>query len=114
MNRLKGLCSLIVLAGLVILLPGTTLADPAKESFCSGIKDMDKLNWCRAFEIDKAKTEEQKKNRYQNKNHTTYYCSLIKSRDLQTYCFALAGNKKSSCGLIIDAKMEKECNENIK
>ncbi len=114
MNRLKGLCSLIVLAGLVMMGPGTALADPAKEAFCDGIKDMDKQNWCRAFKIDEAKTEEQKKNRYQNKNHTTYYCTLIKNRDLQTYCFALAGNNKNQCGLIIDEKIEKECNENVK
>lgn len=114
MNHLKVLCSSIVLAGLVLWLPGMALADPAKEPLCGGIDDLDKLNLCRAFEIDKAKTEEQKKDRYQNKNHSTYYCSLIKSRDIQTYCFAVTGNNKSQCGLIIDAKMEKDCNEKVK
>jgi len=114
MNHLKILCSLIVLTGLVLGLPGNAVADPAKEPICGDIKDLDKLNLCRAFEIDKAKTEEQKKNRYRNKNHSTYYCSLIKSRDLQTYCFALAGSNKSQCGLIIDEKLEKDCNEKIK
>ena len=58
MNHLKGLCSLFVLAGLVMMGPGTALADPAKEAFCDGIKDMDKQNWCRAFKIDEANFSE--------------------------------------------------------
>ena len=72
------------------------------------------MNLCRAFEIDKAKTAEQKKDRYQNKNHTMYYCSLIKDRELQKFCFAVASQTQSGCANIVDAKLEKECNAKIK
>jgi len=114
MNHLKVLCSLIVLTGLMVGLPGNALAEPAKEPLCGGIEDLDKLNLCRAFEIDKAKTEEQKRDRYRNKNHSTYYCSLIKDLELKKYCFAVATQTKSSCVNIVDASLEKKCNARIK
>ncbi|NIQ02721.1 MAG: hypothetical protein GWM98_22155 [Nitrospinaceae bacterium] len=99
-----------LLAGLVFMVPHLASADPKSSDPCAHHKDKDQLNLCRAFEIDKAKTDEQKKNRYQNKDHSTYYCSLIKNRDLQTYCYAVASKTKSQCGNIINAELEKKCN----
>lgn len=112
LNRL-GLLGLIM--SLVLIIPSAVLAaDSKKADLCAKHKDLDQLNLCRAFEIDKAKTKEQKKNRYQNKNHTTYYCSLIKDRELQKYCFAVATQTKSGCGNLVDPKLEKKCNAKVK
>jgi len=115
MKKLNTLGLLGLMLGLVLLVPSAVLAaDSKKADPCAKHKDLDQLNLCRAFEIDKAKTKEQKKNRYQNKNHTTYYCSLIKDRELKNYCFAVATQTKSSCANIVDAKLEKKCNARIK
>ena len=110
--NVPGLLGLIM--GLVLMVPALSQADPRKADPCAHHKDLDQMNLCRAFEIDKAKTAEQKKDRYQNKNHTMYYCSLIKDRELQKFCFAVASQTKSGCANIVDAKLEKECNAKIK
>ena len=115
MKNLNTLGLLGLLIGLVLLIPNATFAADSKQGDpCVKHKDLDQLNLCRAFEIDKAKTKEQKKNRYQNKNHTTYYCSLIKNRELQKYCFAVATQTKSGCGNLVDPKLEKQCNARVK
>lgn len=115
MTKLKTLGLLGLFLSLVLLVPSAVLAaDSKKADPCVKHKDKDQLNLCRAFEIDKAKTKEQKKNRYQNKNHTTYYCSLIKDRELQKYCFAVATRTKSGCSNLVDPKLEKKCNARVK
>jgi hypothetical protein len=104
-----------LLMSLVLLVPSAALsADSKKADPCVQHKNLDQKNLCRAFEIDKAKTAEQKKNRYRNKNHSTYYCSLIKERELQKYCFAVASQTKSQCGNLVDPKLEKKCNAKVK
>jgi len=110
--NVPGLLGLIM--GLVLMVPALSQADPSKADPCAHYQDLDQMNLCRAFEIDKAKTAEQKKNRYQNKNHSIYYCSLIKDRELQKFCFAVASQTQSGCANIVDAKLEKECNAKIK
>lgn len=110
--NVPGLLGLIM--GLVLMVPALSQADPSKADPCAHHQDLDQMNLCRAFEIDKAKTAEQKKDRYHNKNHTMYYCSLIKDRELQKFCFAVASQTKSGCANIVDAKLEKECNAKIK
>jgi len=115
MKNMNTLGLLGLLMGLVLLVPSAAFsADSKKADPCAKHKDLDQLNLCRAFEIDKAKTNEQKKNRYQNKNHTTYYCSLIKDREIQKYCFAVASQTKSQCGNLVDPKLEKKCNSKVK
>ncbi len=114
MKKLYSLGLLGLMLGLVLLVPTVSQAAPKVADPCVKHKDLDQLNLCRAFEIDKAKTAEQKKDRYKNKNHSTYYCSLIKDRELQKYCFAVATQTKSSCANIVDAKLEKKCNAKIK
>ena len=115
MKKLNCLGLLGAIMGLVLLVPSAALAaDSKKGDPCVQHKDLDQLNLCRAFEIDNAKTKAQKKNRYQNKNHTTYYCSLIKDRELQKFCFAVATQTKSGCGNLVDSKLENKCNSLIK
>ena len=115
MKKLSTLGLLGLLMGLVLLVPNAVLsADSKKSDPCAKHKDLDQLNLCRAFEIDKAKTKEQKKNRYQNKNHTTYYCSLIKDWEIKKYCFAVSTKTKSGCGNLVDPKLEKKCNAKLK
>ncbi len=104
----------MVLLALVLfsfLVPTVVLAGDAKEADpCAEIKDSDEKNLCRAFEIEKARTDEQRKNRYQNKDHSSYYCSLIKNKDKYLYCLAVTGRNKVQCGNIVDADLEKQCN----
>ena len=118
MKNLNSLGLLGLMLSLILLVPTGSQADPKADPKagdpCAQHKDLDQLNLCRAFEIDKAKTAEQKKNRYQNKNHSTYYCSLIKDRELQKYCFAVASQTKSQCGNLVDVKLEKQCNSKVK
>jgi len=114
MKNLNSLGLLGLMMGLVLMVPSAVLAADSKNADpCAQHKDKDQLNLCRAFEIDKAKTAEQKKDRYKNKNHSIYYCSLIKERELQKYCFAVASQTKSQCGNLIDPKLEKKCNAKI-
>jgi len=114
MKKLNSLGLLGLMLGLILIIPTVSQAAPKSGDPCEKHKDKDQLNLCRAFEIDKAKTSEQKKNRYQNKNHTTYYCSLIKDRELKNYCFAVTTQTRSGCTNIVDAKLEKKCNAMIK
>ncbi len=115
MKNLNSLGLLGLMIGLVLLVPSPVLAaDSKKADPCAQHTDKDQLNLCRAFEIDKAKTAKQKTNRYRNKNHSAYYCSLIKDRELKNYCFAVSTQTKSSCANIVDPKLEKKCNANIK
>ena len=114
MKKLNSLGLLGLMLSLILLVPTVSQAAPKSGDPCVKHKDNDKLNLCRAFEIDKAKTKEQKKNRYQNKNHSTYYCSLIKDRELQKYCFAVTTQTKSGCGNLVDPKLEKQCNAKVK
>lgn len=120
MRLIKESCLIAVLAGLVVLLPNLAKADPAQPPPaqaepaksapanlpCSDISDPDKANLCRA----KIKPGEENANRYQNKDHRTYYCSLIKNRDMQTYCYAIASHNKVMCGDVVDKALEAECN----
>jgi len=115
MKNLNTLGLLGLMMGLVLLVPSAVLAADSKNADpCAHHIDLDQQNLCRAFEIDKAKTAEQKKDRYRNKNHSTLYCSLIKDLELKKYCFAVATQTKSSCANIVDASLEKKCNARIK
>lgn len=72
---------------------------------CAGVANPDRQNLC----IAKSAVNNEKKFGYENKDHRNYYCSIIKDRDLQTYCYAVVGKKLSSCDLIVDPGVEKEC-----
>lgn len=72
---------------------------------CAGVANPDRQNLC----IAKSAVNNDKKFGYENKDHRNYYCSIIKDRDLQTYCYAVVGKKLSSCDLIVDPGVEKEC-----
>ncbi len=124
MRLIKERCLMAVLAGFIILLPNLAKADssqpppaqaePAKSAPaaglpCSDIPDPDKANLCRA----KLKPDEENAHRYQVKDHRTYYCSLIKNRDMQTYCYAIASHNKTMCGDVIDKALEAECNSSF-
>ncbi|CCQ91088.1 exported hypothetical protein [Nitrospina gracilis 3/211] len=101
----------MLVTALAVGVPSVALADPkAEPDPCAAVNDMDEKNLCRAFEIEKKLTAEEKKNRYQNKNHSSYYCSLIRSRDKQAYCYAVVNKEQSQCGFIVNTDLEKQCN----
>lgn len=93
-----------VLLVVFIFYPISATADTPNNPACSDITDSDKKNLCLAKEEKK-----ETKTGYKNKNHSTYYCSLIKNRDMQTFCFAIASSTKNMCNLIINDKLVKEC-----
>ena len=103
--KVKDLFLATMLIALFVLYPIHVKADPPSASTeCASVTDTDRSYLCQVKTFDK-----NKKYGYENKDHRNYYCSLIKDKDLQTYCYALAGNKASSCDLIINPDIEKEC-----
>ncbi|MGV7221700.1 MAG: hypothetical protein ACQ9MH_09255 [Nitrospinales bacterium] len=107
MIKSKLALAIFIAVGLFLLTPGLSFSDePAAKGPCDGIEDLDDRNLCLAFKgINK-----DKENRYQFKNHVSYYCSLVKNRDKQKYCYGVTQKTKSMCDLIVDKKLEEKCN----
>lgn len=103
--KARDLFFVTMFVALFVLYPIHVNADtPSISSECASVTDPDRSYLCQVKTFDK-----NKKYGYENKDHRNYYCSLIKDKDLQTYCYALVGNKPSSCDLIINPAIEKEC-----
>ena len=107
MKKSKLALAFFIAAGLFLLTPGLSFSEePAAKGPCDGIADLDDRNLCLAFKgINK-----DKENRYLNKSHDSYYCSLVKNRDKQNYCYGVTQQTKSMCDLIVDKKLEEKCN----
>jgi len=80
-------------------------AQDAADSKCTAIEDSDRRNLCLATSHDGQKKEFG----YQKKDHRPYFCTLIKSKDLQKLCLAIVGPNKNFCALIVDKNIEAEC-----
>ena len=93
----------------VFLIPSFVSADPTNQTECTKIQDSDDKNLC----LSKSKDED-KAYGYTNKDHSHYYCTLIKNRDKQHYCYALANSNRNMCDLIIVKKLEDDCNTHFK
>ncbi|GJL77018.1 MAG: hypothetical protein NPINA01_00070 [Nitrospinaceae bacterium] len=78
---------------------------------CDKIADVDRQNLCRA--TGDPSHGKKDVNRFTNKDHSWYYCSLIKKRDLQNLCLALVDSNKTKCDLIGSKKIEEECLSNF-
>jgi len=107
MKRLKkvGLVAfaLVIFSGVQVGAEDETLTYPE----CDKITDADRKNLCRATSNPThGKTGV---NRFTNKDHSWYYCSLIKTRDLQNLCLAVVDSDKAKCDLIGSKKLEDEC-----
>lgn len=76
---------------------------------CASSESVDRKNLCLAKQAT-----QQKAFGYEVKNHGSYYCTLIKERDLQNYCYAVVGPTPSMCDSIIKPDIEKECKSNFK
>ena len=85
---------------------------PGKQTQCDGINNADRRNLCLA--VPKSDIDPNVSLGYKRKDHSNYYCTLIRNRDLQTLCWAVVGPNKSKCGLIVDKKLEEECNSQFK
>lgn len=74
---------------------------------CDKISDSDRKNLCRA--TSNPNHGKKDVNRFTNKDHSWYYCTLIKKRDLQNLCVAVVDSNKAQCDLIGSRKIEEEC-----
>ncbi len=97
--------SILAVSAFLFLPTLVTAEEPKDKVSCDEIKNSDDRNFCLATGIKKGK-----KYGYTKKNHDAYYCSLVGNRDRQNYCNAIINNTKNSCGLIVDKKLEEECN----
>lgn len=106
----------IIQFGLVALvfLPLTAQAGVPDNSECDKIQDPDRRNICMAKMNDRGEGDPLEKNRYQNKDHSSYYCSLVRNRDLKNLCHAVIEQNKSKCDLIGNKEIEDECLASIK
>lgn len=111
MRYSNGLSLVVLLLGLVVFPLVSAAADPAKGSPCDKIKEADKRNYCLATT---PKNKEGGKFGYQTKDHSTYYCSLIQSRDYQNLCNAVVQKTKHMCDLIVKKELEAECLKHFK
>ena len=109
MNHLFKILLTIFIAVGIFIIPSYGNADSVKHSECMKIKNSDDKNLC----LSKSKDED-KAYGYTNKDHSHYYCTLIKNRDKQNFCYALANTNQNMCGLIVDKKLEGECNDHFK
>ena len=109
MKRKSFIWMAVFAVGVFLFLPTlVTAEEPKDKASCDDIKNPDERNFCLATGIKKGKEYG-----YSAKDHSSYYCSLIKSRDKQTYCNAIINKTKNSCGLIVDKKLEDECNSHF-
>ncbi len=85
-----------------------------KETDCTKEESSDRRNLCLAKINDRAEGDPLDQNRYQNKDHSAYYCTLIRNRDLQNYCYAVIERNSKKCELLGSVKLENECKADVK
>ena len=111
MELLKGEWLAAMLACVFLLGPVAAKAQypalPGKETKCDEIKDADRRNLCLA--VPQGEVDPSVSFGYKRKDHSNYYCTLIRNRDLQNLCWAVVGPNKSKCDLVVDKKLEEEC-----
>lgn len=107
MKRLK-MIGLIASLAILFAISQTWAEDKTlRYSECDKIKDADRQNLCRA--TGNPTHGKKNVNRFTNKDHSWYYCSLIRKRDLQNLCLAVVDSNKAKCDLIGNKKIEEEC-----
>ena len=107
MRSLKTVWLVALVLGVFMAQPVHAKDKPSKMSDCDKIKSADRRNLCLA--ISNPTHGKEGVNRFENKDHSWYYCSLIRSRDLQNLCQAVIDSKKSKCELIGNREIEAEC-----
>ena len=111
MRFFKGAWMAAMLVGTFLLHPWVAKAQypalPGKETKCDEIQDADRRNLCLA--VPQGDVDPSVSFGYKRKDHSNYYCTLIRKRDLQNLCWAVVGPSKSKCDLIGDRKLEEEC-----
>ena len=106
MKKSKLALVFFIAAGLFLLNPCLSFSEePAAKGPCDGIADLDDRHLCLA-----TIKVEGKEYGYSNKNHSSYYCSLVTNRDKQKYCYGVTQKTKTMCDLIVDKKLEEKCN----
>ena len=112
MRVLRGVWLATLLVGMFLVHPAMVKAQypalPGTETKCDQIKDADRRNLCLA--VPRSEVDPTVSLGYKRKDHSSYYCTLIRDRDLQNLCWAAVGPSQSKCGLIVNKKLEDECN----
>jgi len=111
--KINGLFVLVF--GLILIFPPLAAAQhgdntpPDYEKECAKAADKDERNLCLAFH-----PIPDPENRYKHKNHSNYYCSLIRNRDKQNYCYAVLDKHHAGCDLIVDKTLAADCDAKTK
>jgi hypothetical protein len=74
----------VCLATTFVAFQGVAVGETMKYTECDKIGDDDRKNICRA--TSNPNHGKKDVNRFTNKDHSWYYCSLVKGRDLQNLC----------------------------
>ena len=114
MFKSTGCKLMFFLLAIMIANPGSFVFAAPKETDCNSEKNSDRRNLCLAKINDRAEGNPLEKNRYRNKDHSAYYCTLIRSRDMQNYCYAVIENNSKKCELLVSVELEKECKASVK
>ena len=113
MKYFKGIQLTGLFVAVILLAPASLMAGAPKESDCQKEESLDKRHLCLALINDRNEGDPQEKDRYRNKDHSAYYCSLIGTRDMQNYCYAILEGDSKKCELLSSAELEKECKSKI-
>lgn len=97
----------MLLSAIFLVQPVLAEDPPATDPACNKISDADRKNLCLA--TSNPTHGKKDVNRFTNKDHSWYYCSLVRSRDLQNLCLAVVDSKKEKCDLIGKKEIEEEC-----
>ncbi|QPJ65366.1 MAG: hypothetical protein G3M78_08165 [Candidatus Nitrohelix vancouverensis] len=106
MNKVISALGVMFLAGFISL-PQAGAEEVADVSMCTAITNPLEKNLCLALHPIK-----NPQNRYQHKDHSIYYCSLMqyqKDRDMMNFCTAVVQSDPGMCSNIGDTKLEKIC-----
>ena len=105
---------MFILVAIMITSSASFVYAAPKETDCKNEKESDRRNLCLAKINDRAEGNPLEKNRYRNKDHSAYYCTLIRSRDLQNYCYAVIERNSKKCELLSSVALESECKADVK
>lgn len=107
MKHLKAFGLAVCISAIFAVSHGWAESETMTYPECDKISDTDRKNICRA--TSNPTHGKKDVNRFTTKDHSWYYCSLVKGRDLQNLCLAWVDSSEAKCDLIGNQEIAKEC-----